>query len=93
VTLIDLSLPDGHGTEVVADLLREQPSARFIVLSIHAGSEDVYRAVKSGALGHLAKGTSMARRSSRPSAPHTPAGGTSPAPPPAPSPSASPPIS
>jgi DNA-binding NarL/FixJ family response regulator len=55
VTLIDLSLPDGHGAEVIADLLREQPAARFIVLSIHTGSEDVYRAIKSGALGFLAK--------------------------------------
>ena len=55
VTLIDLSLPDGDGTEAVAELLREQPAARFIVLSVHTGSEDVYRAVKSGALGYLVK--------------------------------------
>lgn len=55
VTLIDLSLPDGDGTEVIAELLREQPAARFIVLSVHTGSEHVYRAVKSGALGYLAK--------------------------------------
>ncbi|HXT52568.1 MAG TPA: response regulator transcription factor [Thermoanaerobaculia bacterium] len=57
VTLIDLSLPDGDGTEVIAELLREQPAARFIVLSVHTGSEDVYRAIKSGALGYLVKDT------------------------------------
>ncbi len=55
VTLIDLSLPDGRGTDAIAELLREQPDARFIVLSVHTGSEDVYRAVKSGALGYLVK--------------------------------------
>jgi DNA-binding NarL/FixJ family response regulator len=55
VTLIDLSLPDGDGAEAIAELLREQPAARFIVLSVHTGSEDVYRAVKSGALGYLVK--------------------------------------
>jgi DNA-binding NarL/FixJ family response regulator len=55
VTLVDLSLPDASGTELIAALLREQPAARLVVLSVHTGSEDVYRAVKSGALGYLAK--------------------------------------
>jgi two-component system NarL family response regulator len=55
VTLIDLSLPDGDGAEAIAELRRSHPGARFIVLSVHRGSEDVYRAVKSGALGYLAK--------------------------------------
>jgi two-component system, NarL family, response regulator len=55
VTLIDLSLPDGRGTEVIAGILAEHPTARFIVLSVHSGSEDVYRALKAGALGYLTK--------------------------------------
>ena len=55
VTLIDLSRPDGDGTDAIVELLRERPAARFIMLSVHTGSEDVYRAVKSGALGYLVK--------------------------------------
>ncbi|MCI0411751.1 response regulator transcription factor [bacterium] len=55
VTLLDLSLPDQSGVEVIAALRPEFPDARFIVLSVFDGNEDIYRALKAGALSYLLK--------------------------------------
>ena len=55
VTLLDLSLPDRSGVEVIASLHPEFPDARFVVLSVFDGNEDIYRALKAGALSYLLK--------------------------------------
>lgn len=55
VTLIDLSLPDIHGIEVIENIHRRFPQAKILVLSVFSGSEDVYRSLQSGALGYLIK--------------------------------------
>jgi len=55
LTLLDLSLPDISGVEVISALLPEFPNARFLVLSVYDGNEDIYRAMKAGALSYLLK--------------------------------------
>lgn len=55
VTLLDLSLPDQSGVEVIAQLQPAFPNARFIVLSVFDGNEDIYRALKAGAKSYLLK--------------------------------------
>jgi two-component system NarL family response regulator len=55
ITLIDLSLPDIHGIEVIESIHRKFPQAKILVLSVYSGSEDVYRSLQSGALGYLIK--------------------------------------
>jgi len=55
LTLLDLSLPDISGVEVIASLLPVFPGARFLILSVFDGNEDIYRALKAGALGYLLK--------------------------------------
>jgi DNA-binding NarL/FixJ family response regulator len=55
VTLIDLSLPDIHGIEVIENIHKKFPTAKILVLSVYSGSEDVYRSLQSGALGYLIK--------------------------------------
>lgn len=55
LTLLDLSLPDISGVEVISQLIQEFPLARFAVLSVFDGNEDIYRALKAGAMTYLLK--------------------------------------
>jgi DNA-binding NarL/FixJ family response regulator len=58
VVVLDLRLPRISGFEVIVQLRKEFPNARIIVLSNYQGSEDVYRAVRSGAMAYLTKDAS-----------------------------------
>ena len=58
VMLLDLRLPGTSGFEVLTQVHREFADARVVVLSNYQGSEDVYRAVRSGAAGYLTKDAS-----------------------------------
>ncbi len=55
VTLMDLSLPDGTGVEVIETLLAEFPDARFVVMTVYGGEDDIYLALKAGARAYLLK--------------------------------------
>jgi DNA-binding NarL/FixJ family response regulator len=58
VVVLDLRLPGTSGFEVIA-LLRKGPQpARVVVLSNYRGSEDIYRALRSGAKAYLTKDAS-----------------------------------
>jgi DNA-binding NarL/FixJ family response regulator len=58
VVVLDLRLPRLSGFEVIVELRKEFPSSRIVVLSNYRGSEDIYRAVRSGAMAYLAKDAS-----------------------------------
>jgi DNA-binding NarL/FixJ family response regulator len=58
VVVLDLRLPRLSGFDVIIQLRKEFPTARIIVLSNYQGSEDVYRAVRSGAMAYLTKDAS-----------------------------------
>lgn len=58
VVLLDLRLPRVSGFDVITEIRKEFPAARIVVLSNYQGSEDVYRAVRSGAIGYLTKDAS-----------------------------------
>jgi two-component system NarL family response regulator len=55
VTLMDLRLPGMGGTEATQAIRAEFPEARIIVLSVHAGDEEIYNALQAGALAYLVK--------------------------------------
>jgi DNA-binding NarL/FixJ family response regulator len=55
VTLMDLRMPGRDGVEAIEAIRAELPAARIIVLTIHAGDEAVYRALRAGARGYLLK--------------------------------------
>ena len=57
VALIDLSLPDMTGIEVISKIRSEHPSAKCIILSVYDGSEDIFQALQAGALSYLLKDT------------------------------------
>ena len=58
VLLLDLRLPRMSGFDVLLQIRKEFPRARCIVLSSYRGSEDIYRAIRGGAMGYLTKDVS-----------------------------------
>jgi two-component system, LuxR family, sensor kinase FixL len=57
LVIVDLTLPDKHGLELIKDILAQHPGTRCIVLSMHDESLYAERALKAGARGYLMKET------------------------------------
>jgi two-component system, NarL family, response regulator len=55
VVIMDLQLSGGSGIEATAQLCKEHPGARILMFSSFARDEDVYRAIRAGAMGYLQK--------------------------------------
>jgi DNA-binding NarL/FixJ family response regulator len=55
VALVDLGLPDGDGTELVAELHALRPDAPVVVFTASEEPETVLRALRAGAVGYLTK--------------------------------------
>lgn len=60
VIVLDVSMPDGTGLEVIDELRRAAPQARVLILSVHDEAEYVLQAVRAGANGYLRKDSSPA---------------------------------
>ena len=58
VVVLDVSMPDGTGLEVIGDVRRAAPQARVLILSVHDEAEYVLQAVRAGAHGYLRKDSS-----------------------------------
>lgn len=55
VALVDLSLPDGSGVDVVARLSRVEPTCTIVVATIHDDDDHLFAALRAGAQGYLLK--------------------------------------
>ena len=58
VVVLDLQIPAPNGVEVTAEIVRQDPSARVLILSASGEQNDVLDAVKAGATGYLVKSAS-----------------------------------
>ncbi|GEP32972.1 DNA-binding response regulator [Nocardioides szechwanensis] len=58
VVVLDLQIPAPNGVEVTAEVLRQDRSARVLILSASGEQGDVLEAVKAGATGYLVKSAS-----------------------------------
>ncbi|MCW2796381.1 response regulator transcription factor [Nocardioides sp.] len=58
VVVLDLQIPAPNGVEVTAEIIRQDPSARVLILSASGEQADVLEAVKAGATGYLVKSAS-----------------------------------
>ncbi len=56
VALIDLRMPEAGGIAATAEILKEQPAARILILTTFDGDEEIYAALRAGARGYLLKG-------------------------------------
>lgn len=55
VILLDLMMPRMGGIQAIAEIKRENPGARILVLTSFADDDKVFPAIKAGALGYLLK--------------------------------------
>ncbi len=51
--LLDITMPDGNGFDVLDQLTKHYPEIRVIVLTVHEAGEYAIRAVREGAAGYL----------------------------------------
>lgn len=59
VVLMDVSMPGLNGLQATARITKESPTARVLMLSIHANEEYVRQALEAGAAGYLLKGADV----------------------------------
>lgn len=57
VTLLDLHMPRKSGLEAIVEIKEKLPGAHILVLTSFGDDENVFTAIKSGALGYLLKDT------------------------------------
>lgn len=55
LVIMDVRLPGMDGVAATAAILREFPDAAILMLSTHAGEEEIYRAMQAGARGYVLK--------------------------------------
>lgn len=55
LVMMDLRLPGMSGADCTAEIIREFPDARILILSTHSSEEEIYRAMQAGARGYVVK--------------------------------------
>ncbi len=55
LVLMDVRLPAMSGIEAATAMLSEFPNAHILMLSTHAGEEEIYRSLQVGAAGYILK--------------------------------------
>ena len=55
VVVMDIAMPELNGIEATLRIREACPSTEVVILSMHATSEHIYRALKAGAKGYLLK--------------------------------------
>lgn len=55
VVLMDLQMGETNGVDATATICHDYPDAKILVFSSFARDEDIYRAIRAGALGYLQK--------------------------------------
>src|ERR1700734_1755472 len=55
VVLLDVHMPDGGGSEVIARTSAQCPEVRFLALSVSDAAEDVIAVIRAGARGYVTK--------------------------------------
>ncbi|RZJ95714.1 MAG: response regulator transcription factor [Brevundimonas sp.] len=53
--LVDLHLPDGHGSELIGETRRLSPRTQIMVISVFGDEDSIISAIEDGASGYLLK--------------------------------------
>ncbi|GAA5137180.1 response regulator transcription factor [Alloalcanivorax gelatiniphagus] len=57
VVVTDLEMPDGHGLDVVRQVRRTSDTVGLVVLTMHAGDDQIFAAMEAGASAFVGKDT------------------------------------
>jgi len=60
LVLMDIAMPGLNGLDATSRIVKESPSSRVILLSMHANEEYLQQALQAGASGYLLKGADLA---------------------------------
>ena len=60
VVLMDLTMPEMNGIEATRQICARMPATQVVVLSMHSNREQVYQAMKAGAMGYVLKDAASA---------------------------------
>ena len=55
LVVLDINLPGGNGIELIADIRRERPDTRVLILTVYSEEQYAVRAIRGGAAGFLTK--------------------------------------
>ena len=58
IILLDLLMPNKDGIQATREIKADDPDARILIITSFAEDENVYQAIKAGALGYLLKDSS-----------------------------------
>jgi len=61
LVLLDISLPDGSGLDVMKSILLHLPDTRIVILTIYETDDLLLTAIRNGAKGYLLKNTPIAK--------------------------------
>ena len=59
ILVLDLSLPDKNGLDLLGDISKLYPSVKTLILTMHAEEHYAIRALKAGAAGYLTKESAL----------------------------------
>ena len=55
VAVMDIAMPEMDGIEAASEIRKKAPAARIVLLSMHATSEHLFRALQAGVAGYVLK--------------------------------------
>jgi DNA-binding NarL/FixJ family response regulator len=55
VVVIDIAMPELNGIDAIARIREASPATQVVILSVHADSEHIFRALQAGARGYVMK--------------------------------------
>jgi DNA-binding NarL/FixJ family response regulator len=55
ICLLDVHMPGGGGIEAAAEIAARLPGTAIVMLTVSAGEEDLFAAIRAGAVGYLLK--------------------------------------
>jgi DNA-binding NarL/FixJ family response regulator len=61
LVVLDINLPGGNGIELLADIRRERPDTRVLILTVYSEKQYAVRAIRAGAAGFLTKESAPAK--------------------------------
>ena len=60
LVLMNITLPDGTGAEAIRAVLAERPETKIVVLTLSEEDDQLFEAIRAGAIGYLSKHTRVA---------------------------------